>query len=95
MTYEQLAALITQDLRTVGFSIDEHGAWIARFKEDVPPDTWRKALFEEWNLGEGAALRAVMKLAETYELEGFFKPPPKFDPAAGNSIILGHLQEES
>ena len=77
-------AIIGADLKTVGFAIDNNGAFVGRFVDEIPPHAWRDALKAEWDAGDGAVWRAIQRLEEAgHAFAGIFNPPVYLDPNDG------------
>lgn len=90
-------AVIADDMRSVGLAYTsargDRAVLIGRFIEPVPPQEWRRALTEEWPEGDGAVVRAILRMeALGYKYEGNFDPPVDLDPGKGQ--ILGREESE-
>lgn len=82
-----VAALVGEDLRTVGFAVDGQGVFIGRFAEEIDPALWRETLLAEWPKGEGAVMRALNHFLAAGAVFARFDPMIHVDPNDGT--VLG------
>jgi hypothetical protein len=68
--------------------------WIARAVVPVPLPVWSAALSAAWaDPEDGAFVRAVLAVAETYAMEGLFSPPIRIKAEANFTFVNPTIEE--
>jgi hypothetical protein len=81
---DDISAVISNDMRTIGFACDGEACLIGRFKDPIDPADWQAALAYEWERGPGAVARAILRLVDAgHEYEGNFDPVVELNPSEG------------